>query len=1170
MADYSQLSDNELKALYAQQAGGQSQQGMDVSKMSDAELQRMAAQQQSTQEPTGNLPQPISSDDRANVQAILGSVPPSRIDGKLLTDPELSNDFIRDFRALTGVHPQTLVLDKGTRNEKFAETPQEAFTAAVANGILDPNYKEDRPDIYKNFEVKWNQYKADMDPTMLGAAARGALDSAFPTAVGAAGAFIGSAIGPVGSIGLGMAGGIGAGMLQEELFPPTSAQKAQLAFDKRDTLTRNARLAGELAPSFATLRPTLNSELFKLAPKAVRNFIIGSGLGAGVPAAIDYFQGNKFDPERFAWGVGSAAFLTPNRIGTMLFEKFARTEQLATEARNKMFQDKRFTGISTEEQRQHVLSRLRDYDTAAAEHGILPMLGEYADLPLAGIFVENQALLRLQKALQNSMEGSRMSQRQYENNVRAAIANEKITGKQGDLPEDTTRAFFEAEREKIAAVAQETKDSLIQAGDNEAAAIIAQAEEQAANANKLREAGIIDAEEQVKLANSVFSQAIEEINAARGTSAKASTRAINLLGDLKQNAYMPVKKAYRAIDKNARTDYQNTYKAAKRSISKTNIGSLKDPPPIIKDIVDKYAPKLDRKGEKKLPNERISVMLKDLEAVTEEISKAVQAKENVTVRLLEMVKTGIEKDLAIAGKTWEGIDRAKRMYYEYAQKYVNGTLGAMLHPSQSLDVDQRLSKILYSTSSENKKFNGPQQLLMALNGAGEDMVFQQLLNDMAQKGGESSKSLKKWINSDEVSRVLDVFPFRDKLGAVINNVEDLEIQSRRAAAALAEKQKSPTAKANKQELETAEELKSTVREAAELEYRRETAKLADDAFTAFVGADSRNAMMQVMASKDPVGTATQIMQLVAQDKTGQALVGFQNAMRQHYQEAVRGTKALTTSGIIGDTLKPNQLQVIVSKLNTALVEGGELRNVMNVVLPPSEMQALDKLRAQVQFITAPFRTVSGEPITSEKTAATNAVAEILESNLIGVLGTFARSGSLNKYVQNSWTRATDMAQFLYYGLPSDKIPTGKVAQGFKKFGEEWFGLTGKRMGERAAELLTDAMLNPSTIGIEVLENKMSSPRGRAFVRAYILQKDQLIDKPTILPFNSLNTAEVQLPNGKLFKDDNTGYSIQNTSSKYKVFSPKGEKIGTFDDLESARQHAVNEYNKYITRIKTNN
>jgi len=1172
MADFSNMSDDELKAFYAQQSGGQAAQSMDFSKMSDDELKAAYDLQQSAQaslrENTQNLPQPISSDAGRNVQAILSSVQPSRpADGIGLADPQMSPDFIRDFKSQTGMHPETLVLDKGTDQERFAKSAKEAFTAAVANGVLDPNFQTTDPSIYQNLENKWSQYKADMESSMLGAAYRGAKSSAIPTAVGTAGAALGSAVGPVGAIGLGMSLGMAAGVAQEELFPPTSEDKAQLAFDRAKTATRQARLAGEVLPSLATLKPTLNGPLWKMNPRAIRDFIVGAGLGAGVPAAIDYYQGNKFDPERFAVGVGSAVFLTPNKYGTMLFDKFARTEQLATEARNRIFQDKRFSGMETEEDVSRTISRLRNYEKAT-EHGIKPMLGEYVDLERDGRHVQNQALLAFQKALQNSAEGAAMSQRQYENQVNAAIANERIAGKQGSLPEDTTRAFFEYERERIAAAAAETRKRLIETGDADAAAIIAQAEQQAAAANAAREQGIIDSEQAVAQANSVFTQAIEEIHAARGTGGSASTRAVNLLRQLKVNAYIPVKKAYRAISKDARTDYQSTYRAAKRAISKTNLGSLKEPPKIIKDIVDKYSPRLDRSGEKRLPNERISVMMKDLEAVTEEISKAVMAKENVTARLLEMVKTGIEKDLAIAGKTWDGIQVAKQMYYEYAQKYVNGTVGDMLHASQSLDADLRLSKMLYSTSSGDQKFNGPQQLLMALNGAGEDMLLQQLMNDMSQNGGGTSESLLKWINSDKVSRVLETFPFRSQLEKIIVAVQDAEALSRRAQDTLKAAKGQPTTQPDPVELERAKTLKVNAKEAADIQHKQEVDRLASDAFTAFAGADPRNAIMQVMASKDPAGTAAQIMQLVSRDGSGQALIGFQNAMRDFYKTAVRGTKALTNAADIQAGLEPDQLQVIVGKLNNALVSGGDLRRVMDIVLPVSEMQALDRLRNQVQYITSPFRTVSGEPITSKNTAALNQIEEALNSNVIGVLGRFARSGNLNKYVQNTWTRIADMAQWLYYGQPSDQKAVGKFANGFKKFAEEWFGLTGKRMGQRAAELLVDAMMNPSTVGIEALENTPTSPRGRAFLRAYIIQRDQLIDQPTILPFNSLKTTEVQLPNGKLFKDGNTGYSIQNTSNKYKVFSPKGERIGVFNDLESARQHAVNEYNKHITIIKS--
>ena len=88
------------------------------------------------------------------------------------------------------------------------------------------------------------------------------------------------------------------------------------------------------------------------------------------------------------------------------------------------------------------------------------------------------------------------------------------------------------------------------------------------------------------------------------------------------------------------------------------------------------------------------------------------------------------------------------------------------------------------------------------------------------------------------------------------------------------------------------------------------------------------------------------------------------------------------------------------------------------------------------------------------------------------------------------------------------------------------------------------------------------------VKSSWVQKDQLMDKPTVLPFNSLNSAEYQLPNGKLIKDGVTGYSIQATEKKFKVFNEKGDRIGIHNTLEDARQQAVNEYNKSIVKLKS--
>jgi len=1174
MPDYSTMSDAELQALYNQQTGqatpapapvsAQQPQSQDYSKMSDAQLQELFRQQQAAQqsvkEDPRNLPQPISSDDKKNVAAILSNIKPSSPDdGMTLSMPKMSQDFVRDFRSITGVHPETLRIDKDTSDERFATSAKEAFNAAVADGLIKPDFSQgELKEKFQNFETKWNEYKTEMESSMLGAAARGAKTSFLPTVAAVGGALLGSPS-VVGSIGLGAAAGMGAAVAQEQLFPSTSEEKAQRAFDQSKTSTRNARLAGEILPQFATgtVRPTLNAKLFSLAPDALKQFIGTTVLTAGLPAAIDYVQGNKFDPERFAWGVANAAFVTPTRFGQKLFDKSARTEMLATEARNKIFADERFLGISGPN-RADAIARLRNYGEASI-NGIQPMMGEY---------LENQAIISFQKALQNSKEGARMRQRQFDNQVAAAAANERLAGYETLVDDRAARTFFEQQHAELNAQAQHARQQLIAQGNADAEVIIAQAHAQSEALNLAREQGIITAENAVTSANSVFSQAVEDIHASRGTSTTASTRAVNLLDALKDAAYVPVRQAYAAIPKNAITDYQNTYRAAKKAASKTSLGSLKSVPAVISDILQQYAPRIGRGGRSILPRVRISVMMKDLETITEEISKAVLAKENSTARLLGQIKTGIERDLSVAEASYEGIRIAKDLYYQYAQKYVNGTVGNMLHASQSLDKDLRLSEMLYSKSSEHQTLNGPQQLLAALNGSGEDMVLQQLLNDMAQQGGGTSASLEKWINSDKISRVLATFPMRNQLEAVINRVRDAEVMAGRARAELDARRAVPIERPNRAELDRAQQVRQQARDTAEIQYRAERERLQNEAFTAFVGADCRTAIRDIMSSRDPVGVATQMMQAAAGDASGEAVVGLQNAMRQHYKEAVASTKALTSGLNMDDPLQLSQLQVISGKINAALVDNGPLRSVMNVVLPPSELQTLDVLRRQVQYITNPFRNVNGDSVTASMRGAMGAIEDALNNNAIGILGKIARGGNLNRYIQNGTTRFTDAMQWLYYGQPDTIRPNNKAVNAIKGFAEEWFGLTGKGMEQRAAELLVDAMLNPSTIGIEAIQGNPASPRMRAFIRAYVIQKDQLVEQPTVLPFNSLNTKEVQLENGKLLKDGVTGYSIQNTANKFKVFNQKGERIGIYNDLEEARQSAVVSYNKHIMNVKS--
>jgi hypothetical protein len=1180
MSDYSKMSDAELMALYNQQQKQQQPASSDYNKMSDAELaqeyaRQQAAAQASMQEPDPrNLPQPISSNDKVNAQAILGSVPPSLPDDRGLKYSGFTPDFIRDFRSITGNHPETLPVDQDIEGKaRFAQTPKEAFDSAVANGLLKPDREDIDPHIYQNFTSKWKEYKDEMDTNMLGALARGAKTSAIPTIVGTGVGAAASAFGPAASIGAGMAAGISTGLAQETLFPSTTEEKAIRKFDEAKWYTRNARLAGEILPSLATLRPTANARLFAKDPRAVRDFVAASALAAGVPAAFDYVLGNKFDAERFAWSIGSAAFLTPNKFGKSLFDKFARTEIAATEARNKIMADPRVTGIVSEADRAHSLARLRQYGDVSGNN-VQPMMGEYLDLPSQGVLVQNQPMLSFQKALQNSTEGFRMKQRQYDNQVAAAIASENIAGHQPTAIEQPSRQFTQHEHDRLNAAAIATRDALIAQGDADAGAIIAQAHAQSQALNSARDAGILSAEGALASAQSVFTQAVADIHAARGTGGAASTQAVALLDAFKTAAYQPVEQAFNSIPTSVRTDYENTYQAARLAARPQNLGSLKKVPSLIQTIIKKYAPRFDTRGRLIRNSVPVSTVMRDLEAVTEAISVANDANEDVTVRLLGQVKDAINRDLDAIGSL-EGVATARAMFRDYANKYVNGTLGAMLRSSQKLDIDLRFSKILYSKSAgqtpDQRNVTGPQQLFNALNGAGEDLVTQQLLNDMAQDGGKTAESLRNWYQNDKVQRVLNVFSnARSYLDNLIIQVEDAEALSRRATAQLEGAREVPRAVPNPAELERAENIRARANADAVAAYSTERLRLGTAAFTAFAGSDPRNAIQHIMSSDDVAGSAQQVMQLVSQDPTGQAVIGFQNAVRQFYKTQIRGSRALTGTQNAGNTLQPEQLQIIGGKVNNALVQGSPLRSIMEIVLPPNEMQALDTLRRQIQHITNPFGSITGDSQTAPMTAAKDTMEEALNSDVIGILGKLARGGNLgNKAITNKNTVIADLLQNLYYGQPDTRSapPRNRVLAAGKRFAEEWLGLTGKTAGERAAELLVDAQLNPSTVGIEALNGDPASPRTREFIRAYIFSKDHFIQQPTVLPFNSLNTSETPLANGKIFKDGVTGYEIHNRGNKFFIYNPRGEKFATYDTLEDARQRAVTDYNKTLMNFK---
>jgi hypothetical protein len=215
--------------------------------------------------------------------------------GDLVPPPELAADLLR-AKSPEGGAPTEANVEAIYGQLEQAGSIRDVLNKEVASGGLNPTATLD-PQQYPVLAPIWEQYKKEMDPSFLGAMARGAESQAGAVVGGAVGAGLGTmaapATGPVGPFVGRMGGAIAGAELQkaaESAFRTPQEQmaaQAQAAFDASRTSTRIGTAIGETAPHLLTMRPALNTIQQAIAgdANAIAAVAMGSALGAAVPAA---------------------------------------------------------------------------------------------------------------------------------------------------------------------------------------------------------------------------------------------------------------------------------------------------------------------------------------------------------------------------------------------------------------------------------------------------------------------------------------------------------------------------------------------------------------------------------------------------------------------------------------------------------------------------------------------------------------------------------------------------------------------------------------------------------------------------------------------------------------------------------------------------------------------
>jgi len=1077
-------------------------------------------------------------------------------------DGKITPEFARDFMLLAAgaVNARSLKYNTG-KEELPVETPRQVFDAAVQNQLLAPTFDADPK--FGAFKSHWDQYKAEMDPSMLGAAGRGAVSAIGSTIGGITAGAIASpmaAAGPLGLagvIGSSMAGGAAGAAAQEFLAPSTSREIAQRMFDEAKDSTRRARLAGEIVPSLATETPTFigpNNALSKLAklemPKQVLDFagsalgkvdvaaakkmLLGGAIGGAIPAAIDALTNKAVDLERVVQGIFQGGAMQGNNLGKLLHDRLASTTQQALEIRNRVFQRAVSNDVRTD-----AIFRLQEAGNVN-QNGVRLMSGELVDGRLA----------QLQRVL-GATADSRISERMAANERAIAMGLADELAPEG-APATTTRAYAEEWQNRLLAEADETYRVLSEAGQTQYAEILNTAMQQSAAAHAAREQGILNAETANALTVRNLEAAVEHIKLRAGIRKPAARAVRDILvseGDTDIKAASQLYETAKAAP--ARTTFDNTYQALKWSQGSDGFGESgkKDKaiaPAIVSRLLKLRKPSISATGRRR--HERpVKELITDYRNINQAISKAADDNQDNTVRVLMKIREGMQKDLDAAGEVWTDLKAANAAWKEAMRVYGDGQIGKVVDSNNAIPSENTLDAI-FKGKSGTQGLSGAEQLRLALKERPEGIqaVTDWFTHRLAIKGGDTSKKMRDWMRKPEQLEALNSFPeARDALVRHIQTVRDAElavqgskaaIKTARRVPAVGERHVPPETRAQADETRNAMLAVAANRQA---ELRRQA---GNNAFFHFVGADPQTAIGEIVGSRDAAGAMRQAVQAAEQDPSGEAVQGLRNALREFIGASVeRNGRPLSQDNQPDRPLGRGELSLSLGKLDGLMKSTSPMRPVIEAAYGPDsvELRAMDMAREQMEIFER-TRQASGSSPTADLMGVKKGMETQVEENVLGWLSQLGR------------------------GFGARNTAFSRLAL----IGDTLSNIYNRGLEPMVERFLVDAMLNPN-LAIEALLplTPENTPRINALLKTYFVSKDQLYDEVPPLPFSVLNTKEETLGEGSFLRDRVTGYSIQAINGKFRTYDAKSRQIGISDTLQAAKDKAVAEDLKKLPPLK---
>lgn len=1066
MATIEQLNEGIRRAAAANDANAVRVLGTELRRMQAESAQASpAAQEFYREKPPGEIT-PIEFKGRAPEQVDL------RV-GDISAPPELAAELLKLKSPDAGfITESNVAAMQGTMK---GATVRDVLNREIASGGISPSETLD-PQQFPVLAPLLEQYKQEMEPSILGAMARGAVSQVGPVLGGLAGGAAGSILGGVGGIAGGLGGAVAGGQIQgaieEKVRTPeeANAARAQAAFD--EARARKSRAIGEFAPQLLTGRPSVSTirSAMEGNTRAITEVAIGSILGAGIPLAT----GGGVE-RAVLGGIGGAA-LQPRDFVARGFQKPLRTERAAqTSAGNIVKEYVAQTGEAPEA----VAEKIGRIPRELSSRGVTPLTSE-----LSG----NEGLISLGNALSNMNVGLR----NVRSRSRAAVSkNIGDALRQSGATFDDTEQFFRQRNEQLFADAQAAYESFMKAGDQDALGILQTAfSEQkslldAASGKVASQEGLFDA------AKEALEKARVKIASRTGQKDVSSNIVKEVFNDEKLKEKALVDDAYAPVNvSNLKSDAANTLKAAIKAKGPEGAGLFGNVPPLVSKVLSELKPKkaisieatpewlkgVSDESFQNLPesirkvlsnpnlvdaNDAKRVTVQDLRSGISAANGSIGASNDSNeIRILKILKEGFEKDIDALGEISSQVAAANSLYRAYKLKY-GGAVGDAIEYGKLPD-----SRTLDAYMAKPTEFQ--QVLRSALKERPEAMqaVEDWIINDLANSVGENAtpQRFNSWLNKRQVEGWLKVFPevmpsvqaYASEVSKATEGLSAAQMAMRASKEQMKQVAVSPMAK------EQAKIAKEAAKRRATLEIENTKKAISESAATRVLGQSAVNAIDEVMSKGNPARSAQELVKIAATDKTGKASEGLKNAMYEYMQKQFsRYGEVVSTLEDTSAKLTQDQLAASYAGLNKMLVKDSSSREAVEAILGKNspELKMLDLYRGQIEVMERFRRPGQGQSVTSLNTELSKEFNDRVAKNTLGFLGRLA-----------------------YMSLP-EGMKSGATSSAMRGLigMVRWNGDT----ADRARAIMVEAMTDPKLMKqLLTTINKENEPQARAFIKTY--------------------------------------------------------------------------------------